>query len=432
MTEAEAPRGQTAAGGFFDRRMAAAIAVYLLVVLTYVQPRVTNDGLSYLAFMRRLFGEQSDGYAYQFGAEFWNAPAFLVARLAGAFGLHDVDGLPLEELALTIGSVLAVLLLFPLGWLLLTRLELEHAPLLILLTIFGTPLVYSVLFSPSDAHSTDAFAGTLLALALLALSTAPTVSWKLALAAGALLGWMTTIRYANCVLVVGVGVVIVARRAWRPGLVAAAAALLAGCLLLGLPAVRGIPYGVTANPAYQVEAGGIGGEIQVDPLVPVKMLFTLRRGLFVWTPLTALSVIGIVLLWRRDRKRRLFLTALCAAAVALLVVHVLWGRYWWGGFGFSQRFLTGLFPLYLLGLAELMRRRFVLVTVLATLCVGYTGFLALYHYYGYQGINEKDGVDRIVELYRSGEETPQEFVRNKVGEPVVDRWSTYARLVTRR
>ena len=116
---------------FLGRGMIVAIVAYFLIVLTYVQPRVSNDGLSFLGFLRRLFGADPDGYAYQFGVGFWNAPLYLAARAAGALGRDDVSGLPLEDLALAAGAVLAVLLLFPLGWILLRDLGLGHAPLAI-------------------------------------------------------------------------------------------------------------------------------------------------------------------------------------------------------------------------------------------------------------------------------------------------------------
>ena len=39
------------------------------------------------------------------------------------------------------------------------------------------------------------------------------------------------------------------------------------------------------------------------------------------------------------------------------------------------------------------------VTVLATRCVAFAGSIALYRYYGYEGIPARDGVGRIVALY---------------------------------
>jgi len=55
---------------------------------------------------------------------------------------------------------------------------------------------------------------------------------------------------------------------------------------------------------------------QIDALAPVKMLFTLKRGLFVWTPLTALGVLGYLLFLRRGRRDRTFLTGLGLSATA--------------------------------------------------------------------------------------------------------------------
>jgi hypothetical protein len=270
----------------------------------------------------------------------------------------------------------------------------------------------------------DALGGTVLALLLLRASTAPAVSIPLALAVGALLGAMTTVRYANVALAAGAAVVLVARRAWMPAIAAGAAAIVVGGLLFSIPALRGIPYGATADPAFQE---GVGSLVRIDPLVPLKMLFSLRRGLFVWTPLTFLSIVGVALLWRRDRTQRLLLSALLASGLATLLVYVLWGNDWWGGMGFSERFLTGLFPLYLIGLAELLRRRPTLTTVVAAACIAFSFFIALYRYYGYQGVDRTDGVDTVVRLFTSGEETPSEFARVKLVHPVKDRWSTYAR-----
>src|SRR4029079_1527970 len=88
----------------------------------------------------------------------------------------------------------------------------------------------------------------------------------------------------------------------------------------------------------------------------LKMLFTLHRGLFVFTPLTFFATVGFVLLLRRDRRNRPFLLTLGVSAAALLLIHSFWGKLWDGGGSFSQRFLTALFPFFLVGTAEFIRR----------------------------------------------------------------------------
>ena len=164
---------------------------------------------------------------------------------------------------------------------------------------------------------------------------------------------------------------------------------------------------------------------KLDFFAPVKMLFTVKRGLFVWTPLTFFGVVGYLLLFRREPRHRTLLTGLGLSALALLFVHIVWGTYWAGGFSFSQRFLTGLFPVFVIGIAELLERARLLVTWLLLLCVAWTGFLALHHFYGYDNVSDKDGADRIIELYRTGEETRERFFQRRVTGPVARHWQAY-------
>jgi hypothetical protein len=166
--------------------------------------------------------------------------------------------------------------------------------------------------------------------------------------------------------------------------------------------------------------------LQFDPFVPVKMLFTIRRGLFVWTPLTFFGVIGYLSLIKRDRRNRTFLTGLGLSALALLLVHSVWPAYWDGGFSFSERFLTALFPVFVIGVAELLSRgRMLLVGPLLVLCVAWSGFLAVHHFYGYDGVSRADGADRMVQLYVNGNENLGSFWTDRIGGPVGRHWAAY-------
>ena len=155
------------------------------------------------------------------------------------------------------------------------------------------------------------------------------------------------------------------------------------------------------------------------------MLFTIKRGLFIWTPLTFFGVVGYLLLLRREPKHRVFLVGLGLSALALLMVHIVWGGFWAGGFSFSQRFLTALFPLFVIGIAELLARTKMLVTPLLVACVAWSAFLALHHFYGYDFVSENDGADRIVELYRTGEENKERFLHMRVTGPIARHWEAY-------
>jgi hypothetical protein len=136
-----------------------------------------------------------------------------------------------------------------------------------------------------------------------------------------------------------------------------------------------------------------------DATIPFKMLVSEHRGLFLWTPLCAFAALGYLLAVARMPKasaRRRALVTLLVAALALLCSHVFW-RQWDGGFAFSQRFLSGLFPLYLIGVAELVRRARLIAYPLLTLCALFAVSIAFVHDIGYDGISERDGLSRHVE-----------------------------------
>src|SRR5207302_261061 len=69
--------------GFISVRNGVALGLYLLFAVTFASFRVSNDGLVYYDFLRRLVGDRvpaGSGYAYQFGVAYFNAPFYLAAR----------------------------------------------------------------------------------------------------------------------------------------------------------------------------------------------------------------------------------------------------------------------------------------------------------------------------------------------------------------
>ena len=66
----------------------------------------------------------------------------------------------------------------------------------------------------------------------------------------------------------------------------------------------------------------------------------------------------------------------------------------------SQRFLTALFPFFLIGTAEFVRRTRWPGVVLLTLCACFSVWIGLVQANGYYGESASDGVDQIVEHYQ--------------------------------
>jgi hypothetical protein len=81
-----------------------------------------------------------------------------------------------------------------------------------------------------------------------------------------------------------------------------------------------------------------------------KLLFSSRHGLFIWTPITILSILGSIQLCRRAPE-------LGWPYLSLFLIFVLfYGSWscWWGGHSFGARFLIKCTPIFVLGLAALM------------------------------------------------------------------------------
>ncbi|MFN2469294.1 MAG: glycosyltransferase family 39 protein [Gaiellaceae bacterium] len=431
-------------GRFLSRGMGVSLAVYALFALTFASFRVANDGLVYYTFLRRFLGEDvaPGGHAYQFGVAFFNAPFYLAARAVdAAVGPATVLGAPLREAAIGVASNVALLLTLWLGWRMLRRLDLPAGPAVLLLTVFGSPLFYYTAFQPSYKHAVDALALTAAAWLLLLALESP--SPRVLVGLGACLAFLVSLRYANVALVPGMLLPFALRREWRAAGRVALALVAAGGVLFALPPARDIPFerGTAGPGAPRLLAAGIGIPdpcpdepkyridwsqclrnklgVRFDLPAPARMLVSTRRGLFLWTPLTAFAVVGFLLLARARAERRRFLLGLGVAAASLVAIHALWGDFWTNGFSFSQRFLASLFPVYLLGVAELVRRwRSAAAGVLA-LCAAFSLYLGFNHFFGYEGISERDGIVEV--LSTDGDRGVGETLR-LIGQRAGERW----------
>jgi hypothetical protein len=441
---------------------AAAVAVFLLFALTFDEGQVHDDGLVYFDFLRRLFGAGTVGVAYQFGSAFWNIPFYLASQLVATRGA--LDHFHAAEISVTVASHAATVGALYFGWRILRELDLPRGAAVLLLTLFGTPLYYYGALWTGYKHAADTLYATALFWFVLR-CTRKDARRRDLVGAGICLALLLVTRYANFAMLAGVVAVFAYYRLWRAVAWMLAVAAVSGAVLFAVPVVRHIPYATPpsayaqadrqdrpALPGYAVQREAMGKVNILSPVLhnstfgiwaPVKMLFTLRRGLFIWTPLTAFATVGFVLLALRDRRHRPFLLALGASAFGLLVIHVFWGggAAWTGGGSFSQRFLTALFPFFLLGTAEFVRRtRWPGVAVL-TLCALFSVWIGLTQFNGYYRENGNDSIVPIIQNYHSflgpprnrfHPPPPYDSIQN-FGRQMVDRtehrWELYWRLV---
>jgi hypothetical protein len=442
------------ARGFLTVPMRVVLGLYLLFAVTFASFRVANDGLVYYDFLRRFFGDRlpgGGGYAYQFGTAFFNAPFYLAARaIEAAAGSVTVFGAPLREAAIAVASNVALVLTLYVGWRLLRRLDLPAGPAVLLLALFGSPLFYYTAFQPSYKHAVDALFLTLFVYLLLRVLEEPAP--RTAVALGACLAVLVSIRYANIALLPGALLPFLVRRDFARLRYAGLACVATAAFLFALPAVRHIPFkrpqGASAlagqapvarppvvraagffipdpckdYPRYEINwIACLRNKLGIVPsaLGPPRMLVSVRRGLFLWTPLTAFSVLGVALLFGSRPRQRTFLLCLSMSALLLVWIHGLWGDFWTNGFSFSQRFLASLFPFYLLGTAELIRRFRLRAAVVLTLCALFSLYAGFNHYLGYKGISEQDGLVSVLTT-KGDRDVAQTF--RLIGVKALKRW----------
>jgi Dolichyl-phosphate-mannose-protein mannosyltransferase len=420
---------------FLTWPMAVAFTLYGLFALTFSYFQVRGDALVYYNLLRRFFGEEPDfAYAYQFGSAIWNAPFYLVGKALGTiFGFQPrTFHVSFQEISITFATNAAFVLILYLGWRTLRELDLPRGPAVLFLTAFGTPLFFYVVFDPAGKHAVDTLVLTGAAYAFLRCTDNEAA--RAAAVLGALCGWSLNIRWANGAFFLALAVALFWRGRRRLVGVATVATVVAAGLILVLPATRGIKYYFplishpTEGIALQRVAAPLDGAVAAvtpldtsdpgfDPTIPPRMLFSFHRGIFLWTPLTLLATIGYVVALRRAGRHSFFLASLLAASLALLLVHVVWPR-WDGGFSFSQRFLTALFPFFLIGVAALVRRAGLWAYAALTVAVAFAVAVAFTHDVGYDNVSERDGINRIVEVI----ETDHGNLRHKVRMDAEARW----------
>ena len=83
-----------------------------------------------------------------------------------------------------------------------------------------------------------------------------------------------------------------------------------------------------------------------------KVCFSSQHGLFSWTPVAVLSVIGLFFLRARDRGMALLLLATVAAYVYTIGCY----ENWHGISSYGNRFLVALTPFFVIGLAAFFER----------------------------------------------------------------------------
>ena len=216
----------------------------------------------------------------------------------------------------------------------------------------GTPAVYYSLVSPAYSHATSMFASALFCFVWLKTRGSDGMGRYLAL--GVLAGLAALVRWQDGIVILLPLVELAMRlfegRASVPTAAARALAMVAGSVAMLLPqlvAWHSI-YG-----QFLVMPQGDSFMQWSNPAL-VSVLFSLRHGLFSWTPVVLVSFIGLGCLTLSDA-----VLGWSVAAILALAVYVNASvSDWWAGEAFGARRFIGYTVFFALGLAALFDRRF--------------------------------------------------------------------------
>jgi hypothetical protein len=116
----------------------------------------------------------------------------------------------------------------------------------------------------------------------------------------------------------------------------------------------------------------------------LKVMFSLRHGLFIWHPLLLLATLGWLWLYRRDRS----LTVLAGLGLAMQVYIIGSWQAWWQGDAFGGRMFISSLPTLALGICALIewgiaRRALTILWLVSIGLVGWNGLFFIQYRFRY-------------------------------------------------
>lgn len=289
---------------------------------------------------------------YFAGTAVLQSPFFLLGMAGAAVSGYPVDGYSLPfQLSLALGAMVYLTLGLKMLASLLLGLRFRTLPTLltVLTVLFGTNLLYYSIYEPGMSHVYSFFtvSGFLLAVHRWHRTDAPTAL----LGAGTFLGLTILIRPTNAMILLAAPVMtngsfgllrsvesIFTRQRTRKLLVAVAAGL---AVVMLQPLIYRLQTGNWFVWSYQ----GEGFDLSSPALANV--LFSFRKGLFVYCPLLILAVAGIFS--GMGKKQAHFGWLLFALGAITWVISSWWMWYYGGSFG--HRTFIEFYPLFGIGLA---------------------------------------------------------------------------------
>jgi len=254
--------------------------------------------------------------------------------------------------------ILSIILIFRI----LKLLDLRKRMISVLSVLFSTSAFVVAVIMPSYSHAVDIFLITLFIYLMVKYEGEEPrrLFWL-----GALYPITIIVRYFNFVLIVPIMVKLLFGKKYKKIVF----------ILLGvLSTVWIIPFlfrYYNTGPYLSEENSFFLTRVPWYPKYALKLLVHPIHGLFIWSPVTILSALGLVKMTDKNRSKGLLFLSMWT----LLVLVYGFFYDWHAGWSFSNRYLVGLFPIYVIGLSVFLDAYGKKAVYFAALFTGYSLFL---------------------------------------------------------
>jgi len=336
--------------------------------------RIQGDGAFYYNFLERILNipdpdTSADSGFMQSGCAYFNAPFYLAAyAVERAFNKKwSFNGITLRTAAINLASNFYVILSILITVGILRKLQYNHVVLPVTSVLFSTSVFVTAAVQPGMNHTVDVFINTLFIYLLIENEEAlPVKSFWL----GVLYVITMLIRYFNFVLIIPVVIYYLNKRDFRK-----ISFFIAGTISVAwiMPLIFYIYNGAMFSAFAGVKT--LEQDILLSTCLYPKYFFKVLvhpvHGLFVWSPVLIFSAVGLLIMSKDKRHWGYMFGGLWCLYVMMNGLTPHWG----GGWSFSIRYLSCLFPVYIIGIAAMLERYGNKVVIPVTLCTLFSIFL---------------------------------------------------------
>lgn len=360
-----------------------ACLIFIFFALAFNIYRVEGDGYRYYSFLEytlRLPNPECfpGGYQqslffqtefHQSGCAYFNIPFYLTAYIIEKLlpRPFNFNGITLRQISINLASNFYIILSLILVIKLLKRLAFQYIILPSLSILFSTSAFTIGVVQPSLNHAVDIFVITLfIYLFVNSNNSNPKKSFWI----GIFYPLLILVRYFNFVFLIPLFIYYLYLKEWKK-----IKYLIIGllCSIWIIPLIFYIYNGSISSLRYK---NNVAQFVNTMPLFPVyffKYLLHPLHGLFIWSPVTIFSGLGLLLFPKTKEKLGYVFLGIW------FLFLFLFGFFpaWYGGWAFSNRYLVGLFPIYILGLSAFLEKYNKRLTIIITILTIYSIILYL-------------------------------------------------------